>query len=294
MATYRICGLWIRSDFDLPAFPPGSAFPDAVISLGSVSVPQAAAKSGRHSWHDLDAGYLFHQSFGAIRIAQGTEIVVDATAPDDTLLPWITGPALAILLHQRGCLVLHGSAVRWNGRACAFLGDSGAGKSTVAYALCRAGFGLLSDDHAVIDWRAGEPILLPAGPRLRLKPDALIAAGLDPESVPRLWPYQDKRGLDWSDQFAADPSPLAALYELHDGDSLGCAALDPQERFRILMRHSFLAPLLRMSGTETPHFERCARLAAMVPIARLTRPRTHDSLDQVADLLRDNLQSTHV
>lgn len=293
MASYFAYGLSFASDFDLPGYPSGDASPDAVIRRGGVSPPQAALDSGRHSWHDLHAGYLFHPSFGAIRISNGTEILVESHLPDDAVAPWLTGPALAILLHQRGCVVLHGSAVSWNGKAVVLLGASGAGKSTMAHACSVHGFGVLSDDHAVVTWRDDLPVVLPGGAQIRLRPDSLLAAGLDPAQFPRLWHQEDKRGLNCAGPVIAAPTRLSSVYELWDGESLGISPLDPQSQFRLLMRHSFLAPLLKMSGTEALHFERCTRLASAIPPARFIRPRDLSLLGRAAEFLKESMAGTH-
>jgi len=52
----------------------------------------------------------------------------------------VLGPVLAILLHYRGLLVLHGSAVVINDRLTLFLGDRGMGKSTTAAFLVSKDF----------------------------------------------------------------------------------------------------------------------------------------------------------
>ncbi|NEX18412.1 MAG: hypothetical protein C1943_17865 [Halochromatium sp.] len=82
------------------------------------------------------------------RVQDGREILVDPLPdadPGDVRL-WLLGTALGALLHQRGLLPLHVSALALSGGAYAFCGDSGAGKSTLAAALHRRGLALLTDD----------------------------------------------------------------------------------------------------------------------------------------------------
>ncbi|MDQ7993990.1 MAG: hypothetical protein AAGC63_16635, partial [Propionicimonas sp.] len=47
-----------------------------------------------------------------------------------------TGTLLSIVLQLRGDCVLHASAVERDGRALAFVGQSGRGKSTMATLMC--------------------------------------------------------------------------------------------------------------------------------------------------------------
>lgn len=54
------------------------------------------------------------------------------------------------LLQQLGRLRLHGAGVTLGGRTAVFLGDKGAGKSTISLALGRAGATVLADDQIVV------------------------------------------------------------------------------------------------------------------------------------------------
>jgi hypothetical protein len=64
-------------------------------------------------------------------------------------------PFAAVL---RGLEVFHASAVAIDGRAVAFLGPSGAGKTSIAMALCRLGASFLADDVLSVE-RDGDRLL---------------------------------------------------------------------------------------------------------------------------------------
>lgn len=70
---------------------------------------------------------------------------------------------LAVVLHKILFLldrvVLHAAAVRIAGRVAIFIGDRGAGKTTTALALSRAGGTVLSEDHLILR-RAGDGFLV--------------------------------------------------------------------------------------------------------------------------------------
>ena len=71
------------------------------------------------------------------------------------------GLADALLAHLRGETSLHASAVARDGRALAFLGRSGDGKSTLAAHLCQRGFALVADDVLRVTARDGELVATP-------------------------------------------------------------------------------------------------------------------------------------
>src|SRR5439155_11302653 len=109
-----------------------------------------------------------------------------------TLRLLLFGPVLAVLLHQRGRLVLHGSAVVLCGAAVGVLGASGWGKSTLAGLLHRRGHRFITDDVVAVDVEHGRTVA-PGIPELRLWPDTAAALGHDPDVLPPLHPRHQKR-----------------------------------------------------------------------------------------------------
>jgi hypothetical protein len=141
----------------------------------------------------------------------------------------VLGRVLALALHASGWLSLHGSAVALERGAIAFLAGKGNGKSTLAFALMRAGAALMTDDTVVIG--AGAPaIVRPGVQSVRLFQDS--AELLDAQSpIP---------GRDTKATFAPPAAtlrrdtraPLAALYLLESVPAGSIA--QPAERQRIL------------------------------------------------------------
>jgi hypothetical protein len=118
----------------------------------------------------------------------------------------------AALLH--GLEVFHASAAVLDGHALAFVGPSGAGKTSVALELCRLGADFLADDVLALEIRDGE---------LLAHPGTQIA-GLDHAEARRLEragePRSEKvvavndRELLLRMRGGAEPAPLAALFFL--------------------------------------------------------------------------------
>ncbi len=103
----------------------------------------------------------------------------------------LAGPPIIYLLSCLGTFSLHGSAVRIDGKLVIFLGDSGAGKSTIAsvldsYDAVKAA--RVCDD--IVPVRGGENGLIayPAYPQLKLSPiKQRTGRELSPERVSRLY-----------------------------------------------------------------------------------------------------------
>jgi hypothetical protein len=78
-----------------------------------------------------------------------------ANAPLTYLLDDVLQAAIQPFLEESGGFILHGSCLVKNGVALALMGNSGAGKSTTAFSLMRAGYHCYADD-AVVVTREGE------------------------------------------------------------------------------------------------------------------------------------------
>jgi hypothetical protein len=221
-----------------------------------------------------------------ILVRQGREITVNPVLGADPGLVrlYLLGPALAVLLHQRGLLVLHASAVILDGGAAAFLGHSGHGKSTMAAALHARGCRVVSDDVVALDLSGGgEPVALPGVPEVRLWPDALLALGEIPDTLPRVHPSEEKRahavtGVDGA------PTALRRVYVLADGEVPEIEPLDGHAAAFELLQHSYVAPALERL-VSSRHLAQCARLARAVSVRRLRRPRALAELGELGALI---------
>jgi hypothetical protein len=297
MYCYTAYGLTIRSDLRLPELlVAGGATADVAFREGRVDRPPevVGVKNGFHA-EGADA-YFFWETVGSFRVRNGQEIVVEPTPgvdERDIRLP-LLGTVLAVLLHQRGLLVLHASAVAFGGRATAFLGAKGQGKSTMAAALYGRGSTLLADDVLAIDLpHNAEPVVLPGFPRLKLLPEAAAhALGDDPELLPRVASDEEKRIRRVVDRFADRSVPLESVCTLAEGPEPALKPLDRQSAITSLIGHSFAARFgdrLLHGAAALAHLRKCASLLGYVTPYTLERPRSLSMLPEVAQLVEERL-----
>ncbi|MGI6483862.1 MAG: hypothetical protein ACOX08_11445 [Methanobacterium sp.] len=122
--------------------------------------------------------FLWWEDIGKVKISEGKQVTVEAIADlDDSseinIIPFLLGPVMSLLLHQRGFLILHGSSVKINHEAVCFLGHCGNGKSTTAINLYTKGYPLVTDDILAIKFREdGLPLVYPGYPHVRLGEDS--------------------------------------------------------------------------------------------------------------------------
>jgi hypothetical protein len=216
----------------------------------------------------------------------GTRIVVDAPgsrvwalgadgATIEDTATYLLGPTLGFVLRLRGITCLHASAVAVDGKAVAFVGAAGAGKSTTAAAFAQLGFPVLTDDIAPLRvGMAGFFEIEPAYPRLRLWPDSAESLFGSPEALPRITPTWDKRYVDLNQpqfRFQQHPLEVAAIYVLAPRSTRSPAVkgLDPRTALMALVPQTYSTRLLNCAQ-RAREFEVLARLVESVPVRLLT------------------------
>jgi hypothetical protein len=287
MASYVAYGLNIDSDLDLPelnAVPPIRA--DVKIRFGPVDrfAPNVSGRTHRAAHDEI---CFYYERIGKFRVRRN-EIIVDLEpgADDRLLRVCLLGPGLAALLHQRGLLVLHGSAVNLFGTAVAFLGGKGWGKSTIAAFLQTRGHSFLADDVVALTTGAPDSIqLLPGFPQLKLWPDSVAYLGLDPEKLVCIQPDFEKRGHRVDLAPPSTPQSLGRIYVLDSGEQEETERIGMQQAVIELVRHSFLIRYLGPTGTAPVHLNHCCRVVSSVPAYYLRKPAPMSRLPELARLI---------
>jgi hypothetical protein len=294
--SYIAYGFSLQSDLALPELDVGSSPPDVVLRLGKVErKPLELDAQGDGFWASAGEACRSVRNVGTCLVRWGREIVVEPAPGVDVrvLRLSILGPALALLLHQRGCFVLHASAVQSGDGAVAFTGGSGWGKSTLAAALHARGSALLADDLTALRIGTGSCTVFPGFPQLKLWPEAAASLGRAPGALSQLHPEFDKRACGARQGFSHRPLPLRRIYLLAEGPGPTIAPLKPHEALIGLMPHwygcRFGDRLLQVGDAAIRHFRQCAALANSISIHRLTRPRQLGALGDVASLVEEDL-----
>jgi hypothetical protein len=300
MHCYRAYGLQILSALSLPELTLGAGLEagsgDVVIGLGPVEpLPSQLDAGGFGFWTAGDEACHMLDKVGSFLVRGGREIVVDPApeVEDRVLRLSILGPALGLVLYQRGLLVLHASVVARDGEAIAFLGKNGWGKSTIAAALHAKGFDVVADDVAAVALDHDRASVLPGFPQMKLWPEAAKLLGETPERLPLLHPGFDKRGWRATRGFSLEPRRLQRVYVIAAGPAPAIERLEPREGcFELLSHwygHRFGQGLLQ-SNSAALHLRQCVALAGLVSMHRLSRSGGSTTLLELADLVDEDLR----
>jgi hypothetical protein len=289
---YQAYGLQLSSDVELPELLPANPNAPTDIHIRRQNLaPELPEANYTDNYQQIAPGVYQFQipEVARYRVEAGSHISIDPhphADPGDIRL-WILGTALGALLHQRGSLPLHASALALDGHVFAFCGDSGAGKSTLAAALHRRGLPLLSDDVGLVVPGTDQVLFNPGFPRIKLWRDALEHFAWDPATLIRDHTRHDKFHLTLGDTFTAQPLPLKRLYllERSDDDQVRFQPIQGHEAIGILRDNTYRPELIRPLGKAGDHLRQCGRVAQGIRVFRFSRPfqlsRLEDSLDKL-------------
>jgi len=199
-AVYHCAGLKVRSPLALSAPTVGGPADVEVIEGVVRPVPYERPSADVIAERVVDgvAWYTFARRGETVvgRIYRLADFIIDTRSRqvvfhrDPTCAPEVvaillSGTVTAYLLSAEGGLVLHASAVEVDGKAVAFVGLSGQGKTTVATLLCTGGYLLVTDDVLPVNAQGGEVTCVPGGIELRVRDKSQELADWLASDVPR-------------------------------------------------------------------------------------------------------------
>lgn len=244
------------------------------------AVPEVA-KTAFHYERSGDA-YLFNfRGKGALVVDDRGDHITLAAPPEGVSLPYLLQVIAPKVLALRGQVVLHASAVAMDGKVVAFSGLSGAGKTTTARAVARAGAQLICEDKLLVHVSDSGAVVAPGAEKLvaewaEVTSTALVASKR--ASCSNLDPAVD-----------AETLPLVEIGFLDAGKRTSgpyaCRALSETETAGAVFRHAFHGS---DAGQEWIRYLRtAARVGQFVRGLDLTMPDGHDRLaDAAAAIVR--------
>ena len=230
--------------------------------------------------HDDDAGYrVWAPRHGVWMVAADGRSVTGAP-PSGPRWRWerlVLAQALPLASVLRGMEVLHASAVCLDGRAVAFLGRSGAGKTTLATRLLARGARLLTDDVLALTTDGASVWAHRGGAVARI--DAETVRGMTAAERAALGQVE-ARGAKWHVRPPTGPARvrLGALYVLsgETGDTAGAGVtVHPVEPIDpgLLLGSAFL-PYVAGPERLRRQLDVAAAIAATVPLFAVAAARS--------------------
>lgn len=208
---------------------------------------------------------------------------------------YLLGPVLGLVLRLRGVTCLHASAVAFGGKAVAFVGSAGAGKSTTAAALLHRGHSVISDDIVALVENEEMFRVMPAYPYLCLWPDSVEQIYGSREALPPFTSNFEKRYLALGSdgpRFEDRPLIIGAIYVFGERSSskASAEAMAPREALLNLVPNTYATNTID-KAMRAKEFEVLGRLVSRVPVRKLSPHQDAQHLDELCELIVRDLQS---
>lgn len=299
MHFYHLYGLNFQSTFTiqgLKEIAPPQNNPDVTIQLVSDGciddfVPKDVAQQPIALQLERTDALIYLQNCGVYLIQGGCKIVIVSTP--NVLLTKISqallGVVLAILLYQRGLYILHASTAAIGNTAVGFLGDSGAGKSSALATVIAQGLAGITDDLTAVQLDTNKAIVYSGVSQMKLSAEVANTLMLR-ESVSQT-DTNYEISFSFSPAQAGHAFSLQHLYILEYGQDFSIEPIPRQQAIIELLRYSGLKSVLPIRNRY--QFSQAAQLATRVRLYKLQRPRDLAQLTQMAQLLKQHINSTH-
>jgi hypothetical protein len=292
--SYRISGLAVASQLELLGAidaPANDDAPDITVRLQSAPRTLAGGVAGGPNWEIAGEQVLLHVPRVARFLIEGGRhigVELEPGASPREASVFVLGVSFGILLHQRGAMVLHGAAVAKGGRALAICGASGEGKSTLATALCRAGFDFVADDICAVSLDdAGRPLVWPDGRQLKLWREAIERLGVAARQGAAVRDGIEKYFIGAPATALAAPR-LTAVYVLGEArppQPEGIRPLNLPDAMRALDLQAYRPAIRARIGSKPHNLAQSAALLSHAQTFRLERPRGFEHLDRLVATL---------
>ncbi len=293
MNYYRVYGLNIASEINFPdeksKLDPGK--PDVIIKLGKFdfSSSKEIVKDDLF-WINKDKNdyFLYWKEVGTFKVSEREIIVSPEKDVDEyTLNSYIIGPVLAAFLHQKGLLVLHASAVKIDDGAVAFLGYSGIGKSSVAMALNKKGYPLVTDDILVIQMDNEMPLVLPGLSQTKLSSE-MINFTWNRKITPKITVGPEDRFYCAVSNFSKDPLPLKKIYILDESENSHNTSSSLQEMLMGLIHNSYCF-IMFQNKAKSLNLRQCSKLMENTAVNLLKVNKSIEELPELVKKIEDDV-----
>ncbi|MUT68057.1 hypothetical protein [Paenibacillus sp. NEAU-GSW1] len=298
--AYKAYGLRISSELELPElvaddFPEGDA--DVVFELADLT--------DTISQFELNNYYFYYKDDYVLLVIEGIasyvmqaghtiKIMPDPAADPRDYRIYLLGACAAVLMFQRKIVPLHCSTVVIDGLAYSFMGECGAGKSTLSTALVRAGCTLISDDITAITIPQGGngPIAHPSFPRQKLWKQSMDFFRMNTSDYSQIMTNYDKYEIGASEHFHKSAVPLGGIFELAADDiaEVSLKPLSHLEGIHLFQKHTYSNSFVVSLGLKQWHFSIAAQMAHALPFYQLRRPKEGFSAPQLVERIFDTVK----
>ncbi len=296
--TYKAFGLIIESEIVIDDLIAGSLEkPDVIIVKGSapdtfentvIDTPSVKISNDKY--------FSLIHNVAKYYVEKGRYIIVEpfeASAEEEVKL-YLLGNCMGALLYQRRILPLHASCVNVNENGILLVGDSGAGKSTIASVLLKNGYKLLTDDVAAIDFNKNkEPVIYPGYPSQKLWEDTIERIGVEEPklSLIRISKELHKYSVKRNSNFKDGTTPVKIIFEIVPAEitEIQLEEVKGTKKLNVIFKNTYRKLFVEAMEIREWYFGSCIAIANQVAVYRILRPRMEHLENDIAELIMEKV-----
>lgn len=274
-----------------------SARPQAAITKPPFQCYEDADGSTWTEFFRTNDGYLLRfPQLADFEVSQDGNVVTAYPVPGvdaATVEHLYINQLVPLALSRQGRPAFHASVVTVDDGAVAFLGRTGAGKSTLAASFALNGAAFLTDDALLVEEASGGCLAVPSHASIRLWDDSRDE--LVDERAPRAGPvsYSDKSRLLAGEalNYCSETKRLLAAFVLdqEDNASIQITPMSGLQRYMGWLGNSFLLDI-EDHDLLAQHFEWTHRVSDAVPTFGLDYRRNYGILPDVRAAIIDHVR----
>jgi len=291
---YRVYGLRVDSEIKIPELKTDlKGSPDVKIKLGEVPLSLSDYKSKGVFYQAIKDDFIFRMDqVGAFQVRKGKDILIEPQADGNPELMrvFLLGSVFGALLHQRGILALHGSAVSTKDGALVITGRSSSGKSTLAAALTRKAYPFITDDISALHPCEQGYQIHHGIPQMKLWKDVINKFGID-ENLKQIRPSVEKYRTLVEKGFNQHAEKVASIIVLGSKNSNGIEITEifGMEKFDMLKENTYRYEFINGLQVADQHFQSITNLANSTRIFHVLRPSSPLMIEELADEIIDKI-----
>lgn len=221
---------------------------------------------------------------------QKVNVVPYEGADEDSIRLFLNGSVLGAVMHQKGILPFHGSAIEYEGKGIIICGQSGVGKSSVTEAFCQNGARFINDDITPVRISKAVTSIIPIKTRIKLWDDSLKKLKIKNDGFEKIRPGLEKFYLPVEEAFSAERQlNHIVILGKHNSDGFEVNELDGMAKFNALRKQIYRKTYLKgMPETAKLYFKQIFQLAGAIRVTQVIRPQIcdiYDAMDSIKKCL---------
>ncbi|MEA3477954.1 MAG: hypothetical protein U9R60_07230 [Bacteroidota bacterium] len=274
---YKVYGINISSELELPELTPVQNIKaDVTIGFGEVPEHLPEVRGSGVLFEAAANDFLFKfAGIGRYRVQSGSRIIIqpEREAHLSEIRLVLLGSSIGALLHQRGMLAIHGSAITDGKQTTILSGQSGVGKSTLAAGLQEMGYSVIADDISVICQNVKQHFRVENGiPHIKLWKDVLAHFNHS-DDLAKVRPQLEKyrKPIPALKEETPGLSKVVILSTSNSND-FSCSEIHGRDKFYQLRSNTYRLQFIdKMNQTEV-HFRNLSQLVNSIQMFHVDRP----------------------